>query len=73
VSLSNEKKEIKSMMGTLRDGAAKAEAGYTETDGLYGKVSVEWKFGPEKEESKSESDRTSKGPGEVNSTDKDRD
>lgn len=61
------------MMGTLKDGSAKVEAGYNERDGAYGKAYIEWEFGSNKEGSKNTSEETSKGLGEVNSTDKDQD
>ena len=48
-----------------------SEIGFSQRDGAYGKVTVTWEFDRGKSDSEGESDKTNKGAGEVNSTDKD--
>lgn len=65
---------VKSFMSSTRDFEIEAEGGYSERDGGYVKGTIKWKFGePDKGETQKGSDRMAKDPGEVNSTDRDKD
>lgn len=70
IKLISKSKSLKPLMGTLKEGAVRAEAGYTERDGVYAKTYIEWKFGPNEENAQKEPEQTSKETGEVNSTDR---
>ena len=57
------------------EGKVDVEAGYSQKEGAYGKITLSWELGKKSDnnDSKQDTDRTEKDPGEVNSTDKDSD